>query len=115
MSNATIRRSVVGPLVLVALTVTVWTAVAQAGPTPTPAYFDESETAPINTEFVIGDRVRCTTQHRRGRPGGSGCDKFSAVHDHASQQPEVIRLVVGRVIDFRCAALRHSRFSLYFG
>jgi len=36
VSNATIRRSVVGPLVIVALAVTVWSAVAQAGPTPTP-------------------------------------------------------------------------------
>ncbi|MCH7869778.1 MAG: hypothetical protein IH881_18940 [Myxococcales bacterium] len=34
MSNATIRRSVVGSLVIVALAVTVWSAVAQAGPTP---------------------------------------------------------------------------------
>ena len=35
MSNATIRRSVVGPLVIVALAVTAWSAVAQAGPVPT--------------------------------------------------------------------------------
>ena len=36
VSNATIRRSVVGSLVIVALAVTVWSAVAQAGLTPTP-------------------------------------------------------------------------------
>jgi hypothetical protein len=36
VSNATICRSVVRPLVIVALVVTVWAAVAQAGPTPTP-------------------------------------------------------------------------------
>ena len=36
MPNATIRRSVVGSLVIVALAVTVWPAVAQAGPTATP-------------------------------------------------------------------------------
>ena len=35
MSNATIRRSVVGSLVIVALAVTVWSVVAQAGPVPT--------------------------------------------------------------------------------
>ncbi len=34
MSNARIRHSVVGSLVIVALAVTVWSAVAQAGPTP---------------------------------------------------------------------------------
>ncbi len=36
MSNATNCRSVVGPLVIAALAVTVWSAVAHAGPTPTP-------------------------------------------------------------------------------
>jgi hypothetical protein len=36
VSKATIRRFVVGTLVLVALAVTVWSAVAQAGPTATP-------------------------------------------------------------------------------
>ena len=35
MSSATIHRSVVGSLVIVALSVTVWPAVAQAGPMPT--------------------------------------------------------------------------------
>ena len=34
--NAMIRRSVVGSLVIVALAVTTWSAVAQAGLTPTP-------------------------------------------------------------------------------
>ncbi len=36
MSNATIRRSVVGSLVIVALAVTAWPVVAQAGPVPSP-------------------------------------------------------------------------------
>ncbi len=36
MPNATIRRSVLGSLAVVALAVTVWAAVAKAGPTPTP-------------------------------------------------------------------------------
>jgi hypothetical protein len=36
MPNATTRRSVVGSLVIVALAVTAWSAVAQAGPIPTP-------------------------------------------------------------------------------
>ena len=36
MSNATNRRPVVGSLVIVALAVTAWSAVAQAGPVPTP-------------------------------------------------------------------------------
>ncbi len=35
MPNATTRRPAVGTLVIIALAVTVWSAVAQAGPTPT--------------------------------------------------------------------------------
>jgi len=42
VSNATIRHPVVGPLVIVALAVTVSAAVAQAGPIPTP------------TDWVVG-------------------------------------------------------------
>ncbi len=37
MSSSTIRRSSVGSLFVAALAVTIWAAVAQAGPTPTPA------------------------------------------------------------------------------
>ncbi len=47
MSSATIRRSVVGSLVIVALAVTFWSAVAQAGPTPTPTA--EPTATPIPT------------------------------------------------------------------
>jgi len=47
MSSATISRSVAEPLVIVALAVTVWAAVAQAGPTPMPI-------PPVPTGSVVG-------------------------------------------------------------
>ncbi len=50
MSNVPIRRSVVGYLVIVALSVTVWSAVAQAGPTPAPT----PTPTPTPTGSVVG-------------------------------------------------------------
>ena len=47
MSNVPIRRSVLGSLVIVALAVTFWSAVGQAGPTPTPTA--EPTATPIPT------------------------------------------------------------------
>jgi len=55
VSNATIRRSVVGSLVIVALTVTVWSAVAQAGPTPTPTSTPTPTAPPPFTPLINGD------------------------------------------------------------
>jgi hypothetical protein len=49
VSNATIRLSVVGSLVIVALAVTVWSAVAQAGPIPTPTATPTATPIPTTT------------------------------------------------------------------
>ncbi len=59
MSNATIHRSVVGSLVIVALAVTIWFAVAQAGPTPTPTATPAS--APIGAPTATATATSTAT------------------------------------------------------
>ncbi len=61
MPNATIRRSVVGSLVIVALAVTVWSAVAQAGPIPTPTATPTATVTPTATPIPTATAIPTAT------------------------------------------------------
>ncbi len=74
--NASIRRSVVGFLVVVALAVTVWSAVAKAGPIPTPA--------PIGSVVGWGSDSHGQATPPRAVNGVSGTAKAIAAGDFHS-------------------------------
>ncbi len=74
--NASIRRSVVGFLVIVAFVVTVWSAVAKAGPIPTPA--------PIGSVVGWGSDSHGQATPPRAVNGVSGTAKSIAAGDFHS-------------------------------
>ncbi len=76
MPNATIRRSIVGSLVIAALAVTVWSAVAQAGPigtpTATPTAAPAATPTPIPTPACMANDDCAAEEFCRTEPGACG-------------------------------------------
>jgi hypothetical protein len=134
VSNATIRRSVVGSLSIVAIAATVWSAVAQAGPTPTPpappppapigsvvgwgtdGYGQATPPDAVNgvsgtaTDIAAGGRHNCAIQAGTGNVVCWGSNHYPAYRGGWVGQatpPDTVNGVLGTAIDI-AAGHAHS-------
>ena len=97
MSKASIRRSVVGSLVIVALAVIAWSAIAQPGPTPPDSVNGVSGTA---TDIATGNYHSCAIQAGTGEVVCWGSNDGVLI-DNAGQAtpPDAVNGVLGTAIN----------------